>query len=196
MGEMDKRMLFGKEIPDNYVVSNAVEIEDLVVALARTNKKLDWYKALKQKRIKDIEEETQAYEAKATWLRDLILSSMQEHSPSEKTLNFPGIAKVSRRNVKGSWDISDEEAMLACLADQGMKDEVVRIKEVVDKKKAKDVLEQLHKMRITVPGVTRSEDSEGISVSFSEGDAVNEKVQKISQAVSNDDMDSLDTLDL
>ena len=190
--DFDKSRLLGKEIPENCKIQNAFEIEDLLVALNKLDKNIEFLKGLKKNRAEQIDAEINEYNLKVEWLRNMILMGMKEHAANEKTLNFPGVAKVTRRNVKGTWSIEDEKALITFLTEQGMKDEVVAVKETVDKKKAKEVLEQLAKMRIPIAGAVRSDDSEGISVSFTQCECMTEKVQKLEQSQNIDELDVLE----
>ena len=196
MSNYDKASLSSKHIPESYVIDNIYEIEDVLVAINKIDKEIEFLKGLKQNRVKSIEEEITAFEEKYNWLRKLALESLKTHSPKDKTVNFPGVAKVTRKIVKGSWSIDDEKEMLDFFETEGMKDEVVIVKPTVDKKKAKEILEHFGKLRINVPGTKKSEDYENLSITFESDEAIEEKVNSLSSENVKENIDSLDTIDL
>lgn len=163
------------------------DIEDGLTGLTVLEKRLDWLKRLKESRVKTITEEIKVYEAKIDWTRDLILKTMQKHAPDDKTVSFPGVGKVTRRHVKGSWNIDDETIFLAYLEKEGLKEQVIETKEVLDKKKAKELLTSMARTGTDVPGVSKKDDADSLSISIDPNETGRAKQVEMS-------MDELDSI--
>jgi hypothetical protein len=182
-------IMSSKDIPDQLSLSSVYELEDVLSSLKEIDKKVQFLKEYKKNRAAIIDAEIKAYEDKNEWLRNLALTTMSTLAPKEKTLSFPGIGKITRRTVKGGWDIIDERSMLAFLEDIGVKDDVVETRVVIDKKKVKPILDNFSKQRSDIPGVVKKKDYESVTITheekeFPKQNAGNDKTL--------DDLDSLE----
>lgn len=159
--------------PDDFVLDSKYEIEDALLVVKSAEESVEFYKELKKYRVKRIDEQIGLMESKAEKLRKVILNTMVATEPSKKTLNFPGVGKVTRRAGKPSWEIKNEKEMLDFLEEQGVKNQVVETKEVISKKEANKLFDCFVDQNIKVPGVVYVEPNEGVSISFDEeGEAV------------------------
>ncbi len=157
-------ILASGDIPDDYLLSSIYEIENILLMIEENGKKVDHLKGLKKHRAKYIDDDISKFQGRNTRLREVIYNTMSRLSPKEKTIPFPGIGKVSRRKVKDTWTISDEEKMLKFFEDEGVKDQAVR--EVVDAREAKKLLDSFEDLNTTVPGVEKKLGGESISITF------------------------------
>lgn len=188
-------VLSSNEIPSEFKFDSIYDIENAIVALNKINHQIDFLKELKKNRVACIEEEIKKYTGKEEWLRELVARSMKDLAPKEKTLTFPGVGKVTRRNVKGGWEIVDEPSLVGYLEQKGLKDGVMRVKESLDTKKAKALIEQMVQQNVELPGVQKKLDSESLSVTFEElkEELKEEAEDLVSDTKSIEELDSLES---
>lgn len=149
------------------VVSNVYDIEDVLVSIRDLEDKVDYFKGLKQHRAKAIDQEIEKATTLADTLRSVVLNSMKQLAPDKKTLSFPSVGKTTRRKPSEGWQVDDERTMLTFLDQQGVKQQVIKeVKEVVDKKQLNNVLDFLDQSGKVVPGVSKKEGDETLSISF------------------------------
>ena len=127
--------------------------------------KTKWFKELKKARNKELDNEVRYIEDRQQRLRSIILRTMKELEPDRKTLQFPSVGKISRRKSADSWSIDDEKVFLHFAENRGFKDQVLQVKESIKAREANKVIAELSQTE-TVPGVSKKEGVEGISVSF------------------------------
>ncbi len=159
------RSLLTDHLADDYVLSSAYEIENAMLVLDHLDSKVSWFKELKKARNKDLDSEVKYIEDRQKRLRSIILRTMKELEPDRKTLQFPSVGKVSRRQSKDSWSIDDEKLFLDFVETRGLKDQVLQIKESINLREAKKIIADLSQTE-TVPGVSKKEGTESISISF------------------------------
>jgi len=109
----------------NIRLSNPVEIEDALGGVLQLDKKVEWLKELKKYRVSQIDEKIRTYETKTSILKDLIQTCMEEHG--EKTLDFPGMAKLTVKNNPVKWEVQSEEKLFELLKNKEIFDEVVKM---------------------------------------------------------------------
>jgi phage host-nuclease inhibitor protein Gam len=158
----------GDGAAESFSLNSVYEIVDALEVLKRLDQKVEFLKGLKKHRAEQIDAEIADASKRAERLRSIILTTMQTHEPSQKTLSFTGTGKVSRRVIKGSWEITDEDAVIQFMTARGLRGQVVRVKESLDVKSVKSLLDDLSEQGIVVPGTKATEDREGLSVSFVE----------------------------
>lgn len=158
-------------------LTSVFEIENILLHIQELNSKITHLKGLKKYRVESADVEIDRLEEQVRQCRELIKTTMITLEPKEKTLQFPSVAKVTRREDKGGWDIADEEKFLKFVEEQGKKDLIVKTKEVVDKKMAKKLISQFIDNGIDVPGTIEIPPSVSLSITFDEED-----VPKLSSA--------------
>ena len=86
----------------------------------------------------------------------------------EKTLDFPGVGKVTCRNPRHKWIVDDEEKLKTYLKKCSKLDVVVETKEVIVKKELNKVLDELEKAHNVkdIPGVIKDPGEHGLTVSY------------------------------
>lgn len=162
----DLQELLSGNVPPDYVLGSVYEIEDLLLMMKSIDQKIDFFKELKKHRTKSIDEKTSSLEEKIDSLRSIVLRTMKQLEPKQNTLNFPSIGSVTRRKPTGSWQVDDEQVLIKFLDENGAKDNVVKVKETIDGRKLKQVLDDFSSARVPVPGVTHKPGEESISIKY------------------------------
>ena len=153
----------------NNEASNEKEIEDIVRGIKAIDEDLEFLKNLKKKRVEPIDEKVKELDCKRKNLEELTLKSMENLFPNKKTIDFPGVAKVTRKNTKGSWKILDEDDFIDFIEkynDQKAKD-VIKYNKKVDKREATKLVESIKEndSNIEIPGTEYTEEKQSISLS-------------------------------
>ncbi len=152
-------------------LSSIFEIEELLQSVQEAEENIQYLQDLKKYRDKIVADQVSAIKAKIVNWRQVILNTMETHEPGKKTLPFPGVGKVTRRKISGSWSIDNQDLMLEHLDRAGMKDDVIEKRESINQRKLKSVLDHFDKQNQKVPGVSRGADREGLSIAFEDEDA-------------------------
>jgi phage host-nuclease inhibitor protein Gam len=174
------------------VLSSIYDIENVLLLVSELDRKIAYYRDLKKRRVDAIDTEIRKLTSKEEMLRSIILNTMRAVAPREKTLNFPDIGKISRRKASDAIVIEDKDSVISYLAKAGVKAELVRISEDIDKRKFNTWYADHSKSGANVPGVNIVPGDESLSVSFEEEE---ESVQVRQQTLdSRIDLDQLDTL--
>ncbi len=161
---MDHTMSIGDSL------SSVFEIEELLYSIKDAEDSIKYLQDLKKHRDKIVNNQISTLKSKMETWRQVILKTMELHEPDKNTLPFPGVGKVTRRKVPGSWSVDNEESMLDFFEQSGVKDEVVEKKEVINRKNLKATLDFFDKQNKKVPGVSKSEDRVGLSISHEDDD--------------------------
>jgi hypothetical protein len=195
-------ILISGAIPQDVCLNSVFEIDQVLLRLIELDDQLDHLKGLKKYRVDSANMAIKDVEDKVVQIRDLIHRTMVELSPGEKVLQFPSIGKVSRRKVPDGWSIDDEEALIKFLESKGLKDAAVKVKEVLDIKAAKKIIDDLSVQGETVPGVTKQKGGESISITFEDAPKLakittvlpnkTDKIQNVSTKQNLNDLDELD----
>ena len=148
------------------VLSDLFEIEQALSMMKDSSDEQEFLKNLKKRRVSPIDDKIKKLENNKEKLKSMILKTMRELKPKQKTIDFPGVAKVTRRAVKGSWSVVDESALKKELERLNLKNDIVKTEEKIDKKKLNSALTNLDKQNSTINGVQKSQDHESISISY------------------------------
>lgn len=186
----DLRTLLTEGLSADHSLSSMYEIEDILLLIGEVNRKVEYYKEMKKHRIASIDDKVDSLIAKADCLRSIVLNTMQKIVPNEKTLDFPDIGKVTRRKPTETISIDDQDKVINYLEKKGMKDEVVKISETVDKRKLKTIVQHLGKAGDTVPGVSTVIGSESLTITFEKPKPESEQTATTSEI----NLDALDNL--
>lgn len=124
-------------------------IEDLALTYREVENKIEFYKGLKRKRVKDINDAINVLENKLVFFKRVVLVTLEDNN--EKSVDFPGSCRASSRKVAANWSITDEEEFIRIMdraeGDGEKVDGVVEeVKEFIIKKKfAKKLLDTWEK---------------------------------------------------
>ncbi len=149
-------------------LNSIYEVESILLALEEIDNRVGFWKNLKKHRVQTIDAAISDYSGRAEKLRKLVLDTLKQFD--EKTLDFPGIAKVTRRKNKDSWEIDDANQMLNFFKQEGLADEVSEVKTVVKKTAVNKLLLEYSKKNVNIPGTSRVAGAESISVTFEKTD--------------------------
>lgn len=184
-------------LPTGAVLDSIYEVENVLVALAEMEKKIEYYKGLRDWRVQSINAEIAKIEGRNAQLRELVLTTLKQLEPNQKTFHFPDVGKVTRKQLSGTWEIEDEQAALAALDKLGMKGRVIEVKESLNKRELKKVVAELSGQNTNVAGTAYKDGSESLSITF---DSKTPKPTKKADAVPSDQttktMDALDALEV
>lgn len=174
------------------VLSSLYDIENVLLLVSEIDHKITYYRDLKKRRVEAIDTEIRKLTLKEEMLRSIILNTMKAVAPREKTLNFPDIGKVSRRKASDAIVIEDKDSVISYLDKAGLKPELVRVSEDIDKRKFNVWYNDYSKSGAKVPGVNVVPGDESLSVSFEEEEeAVQVRQQTLDSRI---DLDQLDAL--
>jgi Fe2+ transport system protein B len=146
------------------------QIEDALVVISAAEKKIDFLKKLKQRRINPINDAIKTQEQRIEILKKSISECMSKNK--DKTLDFPDFSKVTLKKIKGTWTIIDEENLAVHLKSLGKFDEVGEEIVQFNKSKLNKVLDELEKNNNISDYVKREESRDSISISFVENSSV------------------------
>lgn len=158
------------DIPSDFVLSSVYEIETVLEVLKDVEEKIDYFAGLKKHRAEVLDDKIADLKHRSDCLRDVILRTMAALEPKKTTLSFPSLGKVTKRKGKQDWEITNEQSMMGFLEEHGVKDQIVKTEEVVNKSELKKTLDNFEDQSMTVPGVKRVSKPETISVTFESGD--------------------------
>ena len=153
-------------ISQDVCLNSVFEIDQVLLRIIELNEHREHLVGLKKYRVDSANVAIKDVEDKIDQIRNLIHRTMVELSPGEKMLQFPSIGKVSRRKTPDAWSIDDEDALIKFLDSKGLKSAAIRVKEYLDAKSAKKIIEDLSSQGETVPGVTKQIGGESISITF------------------------------
>ena len=149
---------------ESSVLISIYEVENALTVLDFITKKINFLKDLKKHRNQTLDDEVNKLSEKEDFVRDVILKTMQNLAPQEKTLHFPGTGKATKRTIKPSWSVVDQEKFIAFLKEKNIRTDIIKKKESVDAKDAKQVLEELS--LDSVPGVVKTEKNESLTITL------------------------------
>ena len=158
------------------------EIDERLLSLAALDKQIDEYKELKRKRVDAIDREIDRLEAVKTAQRDAILGYMSQND--EKTLNFPGVGKVTRKAGSGKWVVTDEEKVANFLKERLPSNEwmaVVIEEPKLVKKELNKVLNRLSQVGQVCDGVQYEQPQDVISISFDKEEGLTQKIKSMQE---------------
>ena len=145
-------------------LSDAAEIEDIMLLYESNVKKINFYKSLKRKRAEPIDDEIKKLENRQSKFKEIIIATLD--NIHEKSMNYPGVGRVSKSTVKEKWAVTDAEALENRMRDLGKYDAVYVLKPQIDKKSLDEVLRSLEQDGIDVPGVVKEDARVGLSITY------------------------------
>jgi len=183
-------------------LSSELEIEDFILVLKQTETKIDFLKRLKKDRVTTIDKEIVKFNSRKDILRSVILETLKDKEI--KSLDFPGVGRVSQSVKKGKWNIEDQESLMKELRERLSEQELDKVVATVAKIKKKEVdklFNQWEKSGV-VPSCVLREDSEtSLSVTIDKNadlvQDINDDVKRFQPNDNNevsldDDLDGLD----
>lgn len=161
---------------EDFVLSSVYEIDNVLTLMKESLAKEQFFKDLKRFRDAQISDEIEKHTTRATKLKNLIGRTMATLEPAKKTLDFPGIAKVTRKKDTVSWEVEDEEAVLQYFDSKNMKKDITEVEEKLSKSKLKKALEKVDPKK--VKGLKEKKTSNPISITWnSDEKETNNEVQ-------------------
>lgn len=159
------QMLAYEDIPTAFVLNSVFEIENVLLLLHKIDKKIDYYKELKKSRIKSIDEELSELTYRKDRLKEVVLSTMRQQEPKEKTLKFPDIGQVTRRTIKSSYSITDEERFTEYADQAGILDQVTKATVSLDRREATKLVKNTENPE-QIPGVSLSPAKDSLTIKY------------------------------
>lgn len=143
--------------------------ENIATDIKRMEDKIDFYKGLKKKRAAEIDAAIGVLENKIEFYKTIITKTLQKWK--EKTVNFPGVCKISCRKSPPTWTITEEEEFIKIVTEEGEKDKVLeeipaQIK--IIKKEVNKLLGDWEKAGKIPPCVIKEEKDMSVSITFYE----------------------------
>jgi len=175
------------------------DIEELILSISGIDKTVEWYKELKKKRIEKITAEIDKLSSRKERLKEVIVATLDENN--KKSLNFPGVGKVSVRNVKGKWDWDEEDndSLISYIQKELEGDELDKIvvtKTTIVRTPLKKVLDLWEKNGSLPSSVSRVDDKQSLSVTVDKSFSDFQKMQDILQSVEEIDVEEMDELEI
>jgi hypothetical protein len=145
-------------------LTDKYEIEPVLSAMHQMERKVEFLKELKRRRVSVIDEQIATEQANIDKLYTAIKACMKLNK--DKSYDFPGVGKVSLRKTKGTWTIVDEEALRKHL--EGLKkfEEVSEETWRFKKKELNKVLDELEKNNNVSAAAKREDEKESLSVTY------------------------------
>jgi hypothetical protein len=142
---------FGDDLSDQDVASqinDGVDLENLVHAISKYRKEVIFLKELKAKRNAPIDIKIAKCTSNEEYLKRLILELMPKLFGAKKSVDFPGVGKISKRVKKGKWVVGDKDAFIAQIEALDLGEDVIKVeKKIVAKFLASVTAEMLKTMK-------------------------------------------------
>lgn len=176
------------------------DVEATLELIRQIDKKVDFLKELKKKRVSQIEQEVSKLSERQEFLKEIVIKTLQ--ASKEKSVKFPGIGSASQRSSKGKWEIVDEETLIETLKKEG-EDDLVTYTPKINKKELNKLLDQWKLIDKLPGGVKYVEGEVGLTLKFDkDGEASDDlpsvdslpvpKKPQAEESVSEEDFDQLD----
>lgn len=182
-------------IPEGGVLDSIYEIEDILETIARSDRKIEHFEKLKKHRTNILDEKITQLENENIRLRQVIMDTMKALAPDDKTVDFPGVGKVTRKKPKEKWVVENEEEVIKYLEQEKLDKNAVKVVKKIVKKELDKVLDNAAKRGIAVPGANIDVGEETLSISFDKNykpNAEPEEVEKVSKTVEVEELDELE----
>jgi len=124
-------------------VSEDVDVEKLVMALKNIKRETIFLKKLKKVRVASITEKLDKLDRNESELREIILQLMDELFPKQKTVDFPGVGRVTKRKVTGKWEVTDADKLLEFARKHNKHKDIFQRKFTVKKRELPSILADL-----------------------------------------------------
>jgi len=155
-------------------LTDKYDIEGVLLFMQQSTRKVEFLKELKKRRVSSIEEQIAFEESNLEKLEDAVKNCLALNKT--KSLDFPGVGKVSVRNTKGTWTIVDENGLRNHLETLGKSNEVIEESWKFKKKDLNKLLDELMENNNTSSFVTKEPDKTSLSVSFPKEDLTHQQV--------------------
>jgi len=156
--------IFSKGKPE--ALESEFDIEEVLSAVKSMRDKIEFYEALKKERSGAIQQEINKVTEKMNFLEKVILDTMDK--VDKKSINYPGIAKVTKTTRKGKWVVNDSDEIVDHLksTDIAAYNKVVSKKDVVSKRDLDSVLEMWEKTNQVPDCVEKTDPTTSLKVKF------------------------------
>lgn len=143
-------------------------VENVATDIKEMERKIEFYKGLKKKKEEDINNAIHSLENRIEFYKEVITKTLKKCK--EKTVNFPGVCKISSRTPPPVWSITDEEEFVDFVKKAGEKEKVIEEITTVKilKKEANKLLSDLEKAGKVPSCVSKIEKDASISITFYE----------------------------
>lgn len=138
------------------------ELEDALIEIRNTQDEIEHIKALKKRRTTVYDQQVKSLEERESTLREAVGRCLI--SNKKKSLKYPGVGSVSRKTIKGKWDIEDETKLVEHCEDLGIGDDAYERIIKVNKTKMNKVLNDLEKNNNIPDCVKKADDKESLAV--------------------------------
>jgi histidinol phosphatase-like PHP family hydrolase len=151
-------------------LADKYEIENALISMKEMGDKIAFLTELKKRRSQLIDMQISQEEANMEKLEEAIKKCMSDNKI--KSLDFPGVAKVSIRNKKGVWTIIDKDKLKIHLQGLGKFDAVSKKEWDFVKKDLNKVLDELKENNNTSDYVKQEPDGTSVSISYAKNEEV------------------------
>lgn len=103
-------------------LQDVYEIESLIFAIKEIQKQIESHKILRDKRILAIDSEINKLKNKIDFLKSVIHATLKHHN--QRALKFPGVASVSQRKPKVTYEILDQDSLAETLKKENEYDNI------------------------------------------------------------------------
>jgi len=169
------------------------DLEDLLAAIDSLNNKVKFLEQLKKQRSKSIQAEIDKIQAQDTRLRDVVMLTM--NSVDKKSLNFPGVGRVSVKEGRKTWIISNEDELIQKLHDELGEDDFNRLvaerKVIISKKDVNPILDNWESVKKLPDCVQKKVNAPSVTVTISQDAEIAEESEE-----STDDDSGYDGLEI
>lgn len=153
-----------KEVLQGGDFSDISELEDALIEIRNAQEEVEHVKALKKRREEHYNAQIKKMEERERILREAVGRCMS--SVDKKTLKYPGVGSISRKTVKGKWNIKDEQALVAHCERLGIGSDAYEEVVKINKTKMNKVLDDLEKNSNVPECAEREDDKESLSVTI------------------------------
>jgi hypothetical protein len=129
------------------VIKSDVEVEKIIKKIVECDEEVEFLKKLKKERTNPIDEKIDLLGSKRDKLKSFTLELMSIYFPEKNTVDFPGVAKISKRKNSPKWELTDEEKFISFVKDNKVQDGIVKTTESVVKKEIQKVVSELLKTK-------------------------------------------------
>ncbi len=178
------------ELNEEMSLSSVYDIEELLLSIGTMNHQIEYYKELKKHRVNSIDVEIGGLTSKIDVLRKVILNTMKNVAPDEKTLNFPSIAKITRRKSKSRIAVDDQDQVIDFLDEAGLKEQIVDVRESINKIKLMKLVNEYRETGQAIPGTSVVPSDESLSITYDKSPSTNET------STQSTDVETLDALQI
>ena len=173
--------------------------EDAALCIREILNKIEFYKEYKRKKTATISDAISKLEDKVLFLKTVLFNTSVKHK--EKTMTFPGSCRISAKNPKDKWEITDELAFIEIAKKEKEIDNIATKIEAykIDKTKANKLFKDWQKSNKFPKGILDKDGNECVkkgssdpSVTITFLDKDNKRDEEYE--VKNDNVEEMDAL--